>query len=214
MSISKNVKNRYKIKKKEIDIFLPDLQLGIEFDGSYFHKDKEDKDQKKYQALLKLGIKLIRVREPLKKINELDLVVDQNDLTKKNLNDLMNLIKCHGNQSIADKIETYLSHPDFVNEELFKTYLSYFPSPLPEHSLEKQFPNLLKEWHPQKNIPLTPKNFTAFSNQKVWWRCPKGHEYDMIIKNRTSQGINCPFCRKRVDESIRFQPCIQTWQNN
>ena len=35
----------------EIDIYLPDLKLGIEYDGCYWHKDKEDEDRQKNARL-------------------------------------------------------------------------------------------------------------------------------------------------------------------
>ena len=45
------------------------LNLCIEFDGSYWHKDKRDIDKIKSEMLFEEGFKLIRLREePLKKI--------------------------------------------------------------------------------------------------------------------------------------------------
>ena len=40
-------------------------------------------------------------------------------------------------------------------------------------------PILLQEWNYEKNGDLLPENFTAHSNRKVWWKCPKGHEYQL-----------------------------------
>jgi hypothetical protein len=56
-------------------------------------------------------------------------------------------------------------------------------------------PKLAKEWHPTKNGDLTPFDFTAISNKKVWWRCNKAddHEWHTTINSR-SQGVNCPYC--------------------
>jgi hypothetical protein len=36
-------------------------------------------------------------------------------------------------------------------------------------------PKVSKEWHPTKNKPLTPKDITWGSREKVWWKCKKGH---------------------------------------
>jgi very-short-patch-repair endonuclease len=56
-----------------IDVYIPELNLGIEFDGSYWHKDKQELDKLKTIKLEAAGIKIIRIRElPLKKINEID----------------------------------------------------------------------------------------------------------------------------------------------
>jgi len=60
------------------------------------------------------------------------------------------------------------------------------------------YPNLIKEFHSTKNGNLKPEEFTHGSNQKVWWKCPKGedHEWVSTINNR-SNGDNCPFCSGR-----------------
>ncbi len=54
-------------------------------------------------------------------------------------------------------------------------------------------PDLAQEWHPNKNVPLTPQDVTANSGQKVWWQCKKGHEWQAAIGNR-NQGSRCPYC--------------------
>ena len=46
----------------EIDCYNQKLKLGIEFDGSFWHKDKIDVDIKKNIACKKAGITLIRIR--------------------------------------------------------------------------------------------------------------------------------------------------------
>ena len=74
--------------------------------------------------------------------------------------------------------------------------------------LLSEYPELLSEWHPTKNGDLSPEQFTFGSNKKVWWVCPKGHDYDVAIKSRTSkrQG-NCPYCSGRKvgnDNHLKF----------
>lgn len=46
----------------ETDIFIPSLGIGIEYDGAYWHQDT-DRDLKKDEELLGIGIRLIRIRE-------------------------------------------------------------------------------------------------------------------------------------------------------
>ena len=40
-----------------------------------------------------------------------------------------------------------------------------------ETDLASRFPALAKEWHPTKNLPLTPDHVLPGSERKVWWRC-------------------------------------------
>ena len=53
--------------------------------------------------------------------------------------------------------------------------------------------NLFAEWHPTKNGSLTPNMVTAGSAKKVWWLCPKGHEWESTVAFR-SRGSGCPYC--------------------
>ena len=68
-------------------------------------------------------------------------------------------------------------------------------------------PELAKEWHPTKNGELTPFDVMPQSHQKVWWKCPNGHEYQSVIYARKNKG--CPICdsEKRTsfpEQAIRF----------
>ena len=53
--------------------------------------------------------------------------------------------------------------------------------------------HLLAQWDGERNAPLTPKDVTYGSHQKVWWRCPQGHSYRSEVRIR-ARGTGCPFC--------------------
>lgn len=72
----------------------------------------------------------------------------------------------------------------------------------PETCLANVNPNLSKEWHPTKNKPLTPYDVTSCSSTKVWWLCPKGHEWQATIKNRT-YNRGCPDCSSGSQSSFQ-----------
>ena len=61
-------------------------------------------------------------------------------------------------------------------------------------SLADRFPSIAAEWDPEKNNGLTPRDVTGISHKKAWWICPKGHNYQAVIGNRTKNGTGCPFC--------------------
>ena len=54
-------------------------------------------------------------------------------------------------------------------------------------------PELLREWHPAKNAPLTPEGITYGSKRSVWWKCEKGHEWQAAVYTRAA-GSGCPYC--------------------
>jgi hypothetical protein len=78
-----------------------------------------------------------------------------------------------------------------------------------ENCLETVNPILAKEWHPTKNYNLTPKEVTAGSGKKVWWKCSKGHVWEAHVYNR-SKGTNCPFCsgHKAVNCLQKINPTL------
>jgi len=62
-----------------------------------------------------------------------------------------------------------------------------------DNNLLSLFPEISKEWHTIKNGVLKPDEVTYTSHKKVWWLCPKGHEYDTEISYRTSKKPSgCP----------------------
>ncbi len=66
--------------------------------------------------------------------------------------------------------------------------------------------NLTREWHPTKNVPLTPKDVSHGSHKKVWWICKKSHEWEASISNR-AKGIGCPYC---AGQKASKERCLQT----
>ena len=203
-----DVKTRHKIEGIEIDVYVPKLNLAIEYDGSHFHQGKEQKDLEKNKFLQLRNIEVVRVRcIPLDKITENDLIVENDNLSKSDLNRVFKTIYSYVDTGIKEKINEYLDSDHFLNENLFRKYLSYLPSPLPENSLTTKFPNLVNEWDYEKNHPLIPDQFSGGSGNKVWWLCPKGHSYDSSIGGRTKRKRGCPFCRGRrvsEDNSLKF----------
>jgi len=64
----------------DVDIFIPAHDLIVEFDGSYWHADSEERDAHKTLTLEESGYHVIRIREePLTPIGSLDAVVKPQD---------------------------------------------------------------------------------------------------------------------------------------
>jgi len=65
------------------------------------------------------------------------------------------------------------------------------------NSLTSRFPEIAKEWHPDKNGTLTPEQVIAGTATRVWWRCSinPSHEWQALISNRTQHGVGCPACK-------------------
>jgi len=68
-------KTKLKRRLRIVDIYIPELHLGVEFNGRYWHNDKVALDKLKTEQLQKDDFNIIRVLEkPLKKIYDMDIV--------------------------------------------------------------------------------------------------------------------------------------------
>lgn len=188
---------REKYFGKELDIFLSEERIAIEYDGWYWHKDKALSDKKKTNFLQTKKITVVRVREyPLEKIGQNDVVVNH-PISKKECNEIVKQICILGDLD-GSTAKSYANLKTFSADKEYNRYLSYLPSPPPEFSLAHTHPEISLEWNLEKNAPLEPTNFTSGSDKKVWWRClnNKNHEWITSIYSRTN-GSSCPDCSKR-----------------
>ncbi len=55
--------NRFSDFGFEVDVYVPSLKTGIEYDGEYWHETRFDKDNEKDKMCKQKGIRLIRIRE-------------------------------------------------------------------------------------------------------------------------------------------------------
>lgn len=190
--------NRHKVKRVEVDVYIPELRIGIEYDGSYWHKDKIAKDQRK-RAILKIyGITLIRVRQsPLKALHNNDLVLYRNKFSKKCMNEVINKIRRVTNlEMIGGGFSNYLSQRDFVNGNLFDETKTHTLIPPLEESLLAARPEVEKTWDYNANSPLRPEHFRPGSNKEAWWLCSNGHKYKQPIHRKGKASVGCPLCNK------------------
>ncbi len=67
-----------------------------------------------------------------------------------------------------------------------------------DNSLMAVNPQLAAEWHPSKNLTVTPDTVGANSPIKYWWMCGNGHEWMASINNRNRNGRGCSRCKKYV----------------
>jgi hypothetical protein len=183
-----DVINRYHLrvdnKKWEIDLYIPKLAVGIEYDGIYFHQDKIKQDQLKNDAVEKAGIKLIRLRE--KGLPDIGVSFFCDPPNEKGL-------------ALAIKgLHTYLQleEPDIdINRDRMDIY-QLTESMEVESSLATTFPNIAKMWDYGLNGKLRPTHFTPRSGVIVWWKCEVGHSWEQSISERTTYPL-CPYCNKK-----------------
>lgn len=187
--ISERVVNREKIayqgKSYEIDVLIPTLSTGVEFDGYYWHKNKLDYDKDKDIAITNLGIKLFHICEGI--ANEIvgrNITFDYKHQYKKNLAWAITMLL--DNLKINHDVIDVIKDSSTINEQWKFLEL--------EKSLETLYPDIAKDWDYEKNGQLKPSSFAPNSNMSVWWICTKGHHYYSVIANRVRMNAGCPYC--------------------
>ena len=66
------------------------------------------------------------------------------------------------------------------------------------NDLASQDSEIAVQWDYEKNGDLKPDELVSGSAKKVWWKCEKGHSWQIAAYNRTS-GLDrgCPYCGDR-----------------
>ncbi len=61
------------------------------------------------------------------------------------------------------------------------------------NDLVTTMPDIAAQWDYEKNGDLKPEDVMAGSNDRVWWKCERGHEWQTAVYHRKA-GHGCPFC--------------------
>jgi len=203
------VEHRYKNLGKELDVFIPQLRVGIEVDGAYWHRNREKEDIDKSRYFKARGIDVVRIRQkPLAKICDTDIVIDIRcdyfEVLRMLLQLLVNNVALDSDKK--QLIHTYLDNGGFANNDEFIHLTTMLPSPLPGQSLADVSPALAGEWDVDRNGELTPKDVSSSSGKKVWWKCQDGHEWQATVNDRQT-GYGCPYC---ANSRVSNANCLAT----
>jgi very-short-patch-repair endonuclease len=190
---------RAKIDGYECDIFVPEINLGIEIDG--FKHDKIEKinfDIKKQIHFKSIGLNFIRFRDKKLPMIEdvLQVSYDQNKSLLEPIMDTVRLILNNFELDSKSKniLQNYVDNNEFVGDELFKKIYS---ERIQINNLQDLAPEISQEFS-EKNLPITAKNVFVSTAKKYYWICKKGHtDYLQAVSNRTGKKPQgCPLCAK------------------
>lgn len=203
----------------EIDIYIPSIKTGIEYDGIFWHgKSAIPREEKKYQVCKNNQIRLFRIKEGafVDFSNSADRVwyIPKNckyDVLDSYITDFLKFLTFWS-----------IKLPD-INVKRDKFEILEYKTLRLEDSLDYLHPEVSKEWHPTKNGNLTPDLFIPGSSETIWWLCSKcGNEWKASIASRTS-GHGCDICateRRKVTKkatilsergSVDKEWCLLDW---
>ncbi len=200
----------FKPRKMELDIYIPEIHTGIEYDGKAWHKGSGEKEREKYRICQEKGIRFIRVAEESSLSAEAcDAFVLREDGTSNALDD-----------AIEKVLALIYSRSVDVNTErdrsqIILQYVNYIKG----RSIAERYPWAIKLWDIEKNGGLTPWMVSASANTRYWWKCEKGHSYKMTPSNKCYGGNGCPVCSgKQVlsgynDLQTRYPQIATEWDD-
>lgn len=185
-----NYRNTF-LGAKEIDIFLPKLRIGIEYDGAAWHKDYK-RDKEKDNVCEKNGIKMFRVREK----GCFDYSSDSTKIYVEpyNIDDLNNAIRT---------IMTYIENENKISlcvdidiDRDRVRILEQMNLSEKENSIASLCPEIKRYWDYDRNGKITPEMIPHASNKQIFLKCERGHTWDVTASNFPSHPW-CPFCSGR-----------------
>ncbi len=188
-----NAINKYRenFRNTELDVYIPEIKCGIEYDGAFWHKSSLKKEQLKYRLAKENGITLIRVREyPLPvAVGETCDVAYSLDLGRKNyagLSECIKTIMCFLDRSYKGNVD--------VDRDIIQIKERYLANQR-ENSLAYKYPEIALQWYSEKNGAITPDMISSGTSDKYWWKCPEcNYIWEAAVNSRVINGTRCPRC--------------------
>lgn len=182
---------KHEKKIRTVDIFIPSLNLAIEYDGSRWHKNPL-KDIEKSSFLREIGIDIVRIREhdcPNIDDDSYHIIAEYTAKSYRYLTPVIQEIFTYVNFKFGLNVVASI---DIEND--YYIILRDFALDKKEKSLANVNPALAQEWDFQKNRNLTPHQILATSNKRFWWTCKKcGYSWRSTAYDRNN-GHGCPAC--------------------
>lgn len=201
----------------ELDVYVPSIRVGVEFDGARWHHSDEaiTREKLKHQICQEHKIRLIRIREESPEpfcltadkvyvirpksyrkdlVGALQAVLDyidpsSNFWTRKNPNQIHSTVIVDIDRDFAEILKNLSSIPN---------------------SLVEKRPDLIADWHWERNGRLSPSMFVVNSNDTVWWKCHFcGHEWQTpIIARAGKNGHGCNVCSQSKRGKTFTRKCV------
>lgn len=181
--------------RMELDVYIPSIKIGIEYDGPEHNKpEAKEREERKYKVCQELGIILIRVKENYKNFSispeSCDIMVERKSETDEGLKNCI--------EATFDYVFPGMALDIDICRDSGAIKSSYITS-LKENSLLARYPKICEEWHPTLNGDLKPDMVMPGSGSKVWWACPVCKQAFLAspAKRTGDTPRGCPICSGR-----------------
>ena len=187
----------------EIDIYIPSLDMAVEYDGSYWHKSKVDSDNKKNGILNENGFSVLRIREfglpELEKFNGDVINLPYIQINEKNY-DYINTTLAYISKQIGEPLSSEIKK-NFVDDTVYTEALREIYAL--RYSCEV-FPNLtsmcgIEFWSYELSAPLKPQNIEKYTWVPAHLVCSEGRDmilprYRRCFRSENEEDNQCDKC--------------------
>lgn len=187
--------NRYTNFGKEIDIYLPELCVGVEYNGDFWHTNRKDNDRDKINFFVDRGIRIITIKDG-------DINAVCGDVITHIDNDLQWAI-----ETLFKLLHFSVVNVDLKNDDklIYQNYLSIKR----DNSFAAKFPIQSQQWDYDQNGAITPDMVSAKSHKEFYRICPRcGKSYKIKISNWTRYDY-CVMCENMMrsgENSVHAKP--------
>lgn len=179
--------------RMELDIFIPSLKAGIEYQGSHWHSSDtvKKRDSDKQELAKAAGIHLIYIaedhscKEPYIENQHIICPPGGNKFEKTSallvglINGLFNL-NLEPNEEATSR--SMAQAKVAINHRIV------------ENSVAEVAPYVADRWDYERNGGLTPDKVTRGCKYKAWFICKMGHRYYSFIRKQVKEKQGCPYC--------------------
>ncbi len=199
----------------ELDVYIPELKLAVEYDGPHHDKGIE-RDTRKNRLCAENGIELIRIRE--KENPEIDgctiLWVPKggtpgyHEAFDEAIRSVIKIISSRLAETTSVDIDT---KRDWLAFDIIKH------STATANSIKVKHPEIIPEISNRNEYYKFIPNLPSGSNRVIWWKCRNcGHEWQSPIYTR-AQGGGCGVCagkkvvKGRNDFASHYPNLAEEW---
>lgn len=189
------------------DFFIESIKTIIEYDGSFFHKEKIKTDIEKYNYYTSIGFTTINIREgSLEKISENDIKIpninlDNNNSIKKLIVSILERLNVN-----KEIIDNYINHNGLVNLDKYKNYILY------DKEYKNNFKSYMIDEEINKVIELRKLNYKDEEIRNLM--CIDKHKWIKTIKDfnlkKKEKYVKYNFSKKDISDIIQFRKELKT----
>ena len=212
-------KNR---KKYEADIFIPSINVAIEYNGEHWHSGRESRDLEKNYAFSEIGIFLVVILEGGLKDREIRYGVSLRHSTDSSPG-------LHMNEIIENTLHVLAEHTDNpVQKQLASAFsLSYeqycqdysdIVKPIFSTYCEDNITHycIFNYWDEGKNKGIDPSMIPVKTSAKFWYRCPSGYSFRIAPRDYQISAEKCDkkceVCAYNLCPFISICPVYTKWE--